>query len=85
VILHAPIEDVRARVPPTLGTVEPLDERRCTLHAGADWLDGLAICTANIGVDFEILDPPELVERVAVLAARFARASGPAPLRPSRP
>ena len=34
-------------------------------------------------VDFEILEPPELVERVRDLAARFARASGP-PVRQSR-
>ena len=83
VILHAPIETVSPRVPPASGTVEPLDDGRCMLHAGSDWLDGLAIYIANIGVDFEILEPPELVERVRDLAARFARASGP-PVRQSR-
>ena len=46
------------------------------LRTGADWLGGLAVYVADIGVDFEILDPPELAEMVAVLAERFARAAG---------
>jgi predicted DNA-binding transcriptional regulator YafY len=41
----------------------------------SDWLGGLAVYIAEIGVDFEVLDPPELVERVTVLAGRFARAT----------
>jgi predicted DNA-binding transcriptional regulator YafY len=77
VILHAPVDTVTPRVPPASGTVEPLDDGRCILHAGSDWLDGLAIYIANIGVEFEIVEPPELIERVRELAARFARASGP--------
>jgi predicted DNA-binding transcriptional regulator YafY len=79
VILHAPAEEVRPRVPPTWGTVEPLDEGRCLLHAGSDWLDGLAVYIANIGVEFEIIEPPELTDRLRELADRFARAAGRAP------
>ena len=42
---------------------------------GSDWLGGLAVYVAEIGVEFEVLDPPEFVDRVRVLAGRFARAA----------
>jgi predicted DNA-binding transcriptional regulator YafY len=74
IVLHAPLETLRSRVPPTYGTLEAIDERTCLLRTGADWLGGLAVYVAVIGVDFEVLEPPELVEEVRVLADRFARA-----------
>jgi predicted DNA-binding transcriptional regulator YafY len=75
VILHAPLHEVAPRVPHDIGTLEPIDEHRCVLHTGSDWLDGLAVYIANVGVEFEIAEPPELIERVADLAGKFARAS----------
>jgi predicted DNA-binding transcriptional regulator YafY len=75
IVLRAPIERVQSRVPPTVGTLEAIDERSCLLRTGSDWLGGLAVYIAEIGVDFEVLDPPELVERVRELAGRFARAT----------
>jgi predicted DNA-binding transcriptional regulator YafY len=76
VVLKAPLEEVRGRVPHDVGTLEPIDERSCLLHTGSDWLGGLAVYVAEIGVDFEVLEPPEFVERVKLLAGRFARATG---------
>jgi predicted DNA-binding transcriptional regulator YafY len=76
VILHAPADQVAPRVPQYFGTIEPIDDRRCLLHTSSDWLDGLAVYIANVGVEFEIVDPPELIDRVRRLAGRFARASG---------
>jgi predicted DNA-binding transcriptional regulator YafY len=76
VLLHAPLAEVAARVPPYVGTLEARDARSCLLRTGSDWLGGLAVYIADIGVDFEVLDPPELAEMVAALAARFARAAG---------
>jgi predicted DNA-binding transcriptional regulator YafY len=75
VILRAPLEQVSDRVRHTVGTLEAIDDRSCLLRTGSDWLGGLAVYIAEIGVDFEVLDPPELVERVRVLAGRFARAT----------
>ncbi|MGO9883991.1 MAG: helix-turn-helix transcriptional regulator [Solirubrobacteraceae bacterium] len=75
VILHAPLEAVAARVPHAVGTLEAIDDHRCLLHTGSDWLDGLAIYIANVGVEFEIVEPPELIVRVRDLARRFARAT----------
>jgi predicted DNA-binding transcriptional regulator YafY len=75
VVLRAPAHEVAARITYSLGTIEPLDEHSCVLQASADWLDGLALHIARIDVDFEVLEPPELIERVGQLAARFAAAS----------
>jgi predicted DNA-binding transcriptional regulator YafY len=76
VVLHAPLDEVADRVPPRFGTLERVDEGRCLLRTGSDWLGGLAVYVADIGVDFEVLEPPELVEQVRLLAARFGRAGG---------
>ena len=75
-MLHAPLEAVADRVPPTVGTLEAIDADRCLLRTGSDWLGGLAVYVADIGVDFEVLDPPEFVEQVRRLAERFGRAAG---------
>jgi predicted DNA-binding transcriptional regulator YafY len=76
VVVRAPIERVRARVPAMAGTLEPIDDHSCLLHTGSDWLDGLAVHIASIGADFEVLEPPELIEAVRRLAERFSRAAG---------
>jgi predicted DNA-binding transcriptional regulator YafY len=76
VILHAPIATLARRVPPSYGSLEPIDDRSCMLHTGSDWLGGLAVYVAELGVDFTVVDPPEFAERVRDLAGRFARAAG---------
>jgi predicted DNA-binding transcriptional regulator YafY len=75
VILHAPLTAVAHRVPNAVGTLEAIDDDSCLLHTGADWLGGLAVYVADIGVDFTVVDPPEFAERVRELAGLFARAS----------
>jgi predicted DNA-binding transcriptional regulator YafY len=77
VVLNAPLERVAGRVPPTVGTLEPIDEEHCLLRTGSDWLGGLAVYIADIGVDFEVLEPPELVAMLRELSERFSRAVGP--------
>jgi predicted DNA-binding transcriptional regulator YafY len=76
VILHAPLAAVGARVPQTVGTLEAIDDETCRLHTGADWLGSLAIYIAAIGVDFEVIEPPELIAELRMLADRFQRATG---------
>jgi predicted DNA-binding transcriptional regulator YafY len=75
VVLHAPLKEVAARVPPAYGALEAIDEQSCLLRTGSDWLGGLAVHLGLIGVDFEVLEPPELIEEVRSLAERFARAT----------
>jgi hypothetical protein len=45
------------------------------LHTGSSSLDTLSVYLALIGFDFEVCEPPELVERVRWLAERFSRAT----------
>jgi predicted DNA-binding transcriptional regulator YafY len=75
VILHAPLAEIEGRVPHAYGTLEAIDERTSLLLTGSDWLGGLAVYIADIGVDFEVLEPPELIDQVRQLADRFGRAT----------
>ena len=75
VVLRAPLEEVADRVPHAAGTLEAIDVNSCLLRTGSDWLGGLAVYVADIGVDFEVLDPPEFVDQVRRLADRFGRAT----------
>ncbi|MGQ0841793.1 hypothetical protein [Actinokineospora sp.] len=55
--------------------LEAIDEHRCTLRAGANSLDGLAVWISLIGCEFEVREPVDLVERMRWMAARLTRAS----------
>ncbi len=75
VTLHAPMSSVAEQVPPTVGTLEAIDEQTCQLDAGANSLTEIANYVAAIGVDFEIWYPAELIDHVSQLADRFRRAA----------
>jgi predicted DNA-binding transcriptional regulator YafY len=76
ILMHAPLDVVAARSSPTAGRLSADGADRCVLHAGANSLDELALYVALKGVDFEVLDPPELAAHVRALAGRLARAAG---------
>ncbi len=63
------------RVPAHLGEVEPIDENRSLVRAGADTVEWLAFRFCALGCEFEVHSPPELVEYVAALSGRAARAT----------
>ncbi|MFC5824763.1 helix-turn-helix transcriptional regulator [Nonomuraea insulae] len=69
--VHAPAQTVAERVSPTAGTIEPLDERTCTLICGSNSLDELALWVALIGAPFTVHEPPELTEHIRGLATRL--------------
>jgi predicted DNA-binding transcriptional regulator YafY len=73
--LQASVEMAAERVPPGAGTLEAIDEHTCLLRMGARSLDTLSIYLALIGFEFEVLDPPELMDRIRSLAERFSRAT----------
>jgi hypothetical protein len=54
--------------------LERLDAKRCRISMGAQSLGSLALWTARLGVDFEVLDPPELVVAIRELRDRLDRA-----------
>jgi predicted DNA-binding transcriptional regulator YafY len=71
----APAAEVLARINPTVGVVETVDERRCVLVTGADSLGTVAAYVGMLGLDFRIAGPPELVAHVRVLGERYLRAT----------
>ena len=50
-------------------------EARRTHSNGDDNLDWLAMRVAMLGVDFDVHEPPELVEHLLALGRRLARAA----------
>ncbi len=76
VLIHAPLEDVAARVPPLAGHLTAVSKRRCLLESGANSLHSLAWHIASLGVEFKVQSPPELAEHIAELAGRLSRAAG---------
>jgi len=72
--LHAPAEEMRRRMPRHWGGVTPIDDATCEYRTGDDNLEWLAARLTMLSVDFEVHEPPELVEHLAVLGRRLGRA-----------
>jgi predicted DNA-binding transcriptional regulator YafY len=75
VTLHAAAEEITSRVPSYWGAIEPVDAHTCEYRTGDDDLGWLALRIAMLGVDFEVHEPPELVEHLRALALRLRRAA----------
>ncbi|MEE1767068.1 YafY family protein [Streptomyces sp. JV185] len=75
VTLYVPLEEAARRLPRGAGRLEPDPEsaERCTLIAGGDALDWLAVRIALLGMDFEVREPAELVEFLDELGQRITR------------
>jgi predicted DNA-binding transcriptional regulator YafY len=71
VLLHAPAEEVRARLPRTAGTLEA-HPGGTLLRARAQRLDGMATMLAGLGWRFTVHSPDELRTAVRELARRLA-------------
>ncbi|GAA0238211.1 YafY family protein [Cryptosporangium japonicum] len=72
--MHAPADQVAAKVGAEAGLVEAIDERSCTLRSGSNSLDGLAFHVTLLGFEFTVHEPPELIERFRVLRDRMDNA-----------
>ncbi len=72
--LHVPAAEVEPLLAGAEGQVEPVDEHECMLRIGGQTLRGIALALGRLGVDFTVLDPPELKAEVEGLARRFAAA-----------
>ena len=75
VTLHAPAASVEPRLRYVGGEVEPLGDERCEYRTSDDHLDWLAMRIGMLGFEFEVHEPPELVERFREIAERFGRAT----------
>ncbi|GAA0517762.1 YafY family protein [Saccharopolyspora spinosporotrichia] len=74
--LAVPADSEVARRTTTYGRIEPVDDRTCLLHFGADTLHSLAFLLGALEVDFEVVHPPELADQLVRAAERFLNAAG---------
>jgi predicted DNA-binding transcriptional regulator YafY len=79
ITVHAPAALVTERINPAVGLVEAVDDEHCVLVTGSSSVDSMIVHLGLLDLDFEVTEPPELVERVRVLAQRYARAVRQAP------
>jgi predicted DNA-binding transcriptional regulator YafY len=82
VLLRAPAHIAERLVPPTVGTVESIDESTSRLVIGADDIDWLARYLLSLPLTFEVLEgPAELGSHLAAigagLVARFGSGGAP--------
>ncbi|GAB2908530.1 helix-turn-helix transcriptional regulator [Streptomyces mayteni] len=75
--LHAPAERVRDMVPPGVGRVEDEGDGWCLLTAGGDDLEWVVGRVAMLGLEAELVDPPELRTAARRLAARLTAMATP--------
>ncbi|EFC85927.1 YafY family protein [Parafrankia sp. EUN1f] len=75
ILFHAPLQVVAEHTSPTSGRLEPRDADSCLFHAGGDSLDKIALYVALKGIDFQVLNPPELRDHIRALARRLGDAA----------
>ncbi len=76
VVVQAPAARIEERFGRWVGTITPLDAGSCVVTMGSDRIEELAVYLGLFGADFAVSEPPELVEQLRVLAARYASAAG---------
>lgn len=73
ITVDAPADEVLARINPTVGVVESIDDQTCVLVTGADSIEIVAVYIGMLNLDFHVSGPPELVRQLAVLGERYRR------------
>jgi predicted DNA-binding transcriptional regulator YafY len=82
VLVAAPAGDVRERIG-RWSAVEAVDATHCLVRITADSLDWPIMALGIIGADFQVISPPELLDRLHDWGRRFTRATAE-PLSPAR-
>ncbi|GAA2232851.1 YafY family protein [Streptomyces amakusaensis] len=72
--LHTSAEEAARVVGPSDGVVEPIDAHSCLLTTGATSVEVMVIHVMLMGVDFDVVEPPELKDSLRVVRDRFSRA-----------
>jgi predicted DNA-binding transcriptional regulator YafY len=73
VTVHAPADEIAGRPGAHWATIEPIDRHSCEFRTGDDDIRWLAVRIAMLGADFEVHEPPELVEHMRALGERLRR------------
>jgi predicted DNA-binding transcriptional regulator YafY len=76
ITLHAPLEVVADRLPTGAGHLEFVDSQTCRLRTEAYSLDWLALTIGMLDVDFDVDEPPEFVDYLRRMIARWSAAAG---------
>jgi predicted DNA-binding transcriptional regulator YafY len=75
VTLHASVETIAKQIPRSAGVLEAIDPGSCMLRAGSQSLEWLTIHLSLLNVDFEVHEPPELIDHIRRLTERLSRAA----------
>jgi predicted DNA-binding transcriptional regulator YafY len=75
VTIDASAAAVEARIRPGEGSVQALGDDRCVLRTQGDSIEWLAFMLMWLDADFEVAEPPELVEHLAAMARRLGRSA----------
>ena len=73
VLVEAPGEAARERIGRWV-TVEDIGPARCLVRTSGDSLDWPIMALGMLGADFQVISPPELLDRVHDWGRRFSRA-----------
>lgn len=79
-LVRAPADDVRARIG-QWSTVEPAASGGCRVTMSTDSLDWPTMALGSLGAEFEVVEPPELIDQIRSWGTHFLRAAqtaGPA-------
>ncbi|WP_190060430.1 helix-turn-helix transcriptional regulator [Streptomyces echinoruber] len=77
--LLVPLPEAAERISPSAGVLEPDGPHACVLRTGAPSLEGMVVHVLMTGFEFEVLEPPELVETIRAARDRLTRALRAAP------
>ncbi|MFD7257469.1 helix-turn-helix transcriptional regulator [Streptomyces sp. NPDC059874] len=75
--LKVSAEEAARIIGPSDGALEPVDATGCLLRTGAVNLDVLVIHIMLLGCEFEVVEPPELTDRIRAARDLLGRAVGP--------
>jgi predicted DNA-binding transcriptional regulator YafY len=70
----APYDIVSQYFSPSSATIEPDGPDACVVTAGANDADRMALYFAMVGRDFEVLEPPEVIDATRAFVERIGRA-----------
>lgn len=71
--LLVPLEEAAGRISPSTGTLEPEGPESCLLRTGAASLDVMVVHAMLLGLEFEVLEPAELIDTLSAAHDRLAR------------
>lgn len=73
IVLHAPRAAMAARIPSWAGELEALDDGRCLLCCAGQSMDALSYWLLALDVEFDVLAPAALVQRLRQACERIDR------------